>query len=132
MAIATGVWGNSTKSCENKWDDYVKEHKSIWKYCNGVAMFGYGEFPKECDDSDVLMTQYTLDLQRKEFIDECSGHTDYPQFNHFNQGAPKSRDKRRQRKHHYISTLHIKVLTSQALLFTLLISITTAIVSRSI
>ena len=113
MAIATGAWSNSSESCEDKWDAYVKEMTLIWASCNISATCEQETIERihgrgACDYSGALKSDYLYDLNRKEFIDRCTRRPDYPEFNHFYPGAPKSRAKSRQRKHHYIFDVNHK------------------------
>ena len=107
MAIATGVWGNSSESCEAKWDDYVKDNNDIWQLCN----ISYCEselrdrfLPRICDDAELIVPS-RRNLGRKEFMYECSPYND---LKHFNQDSRKSRANSRQRKHHYIFDVNHK------------------------
>ena len=55
MAIATGAWGNSSESCEDKWDDYVKD--------NTTNMMTAAVTEETCKANDGFVCKVRLGVQ---------------------------------------------------------------------
>lgn len=125
MAVATGAFGNSSNLCEDLWIDYVKEKTPVWKVCEMTRSpkewMSHDGCPtlsderdremayfRQCDNSNTLLSDYMYNFNRKMWLGKCNRYPNYPEFDHFKQGAPKSRAKSRQRKHHHIFDVNDK------------------------